>query len=85
MPATQSQSGVTKSPYEPGVYFVRGQTWQVSSLAGDPCLTRQANCNTLAVDSARLSTKNMFPDRRSIRAAEAARHRLLLRSVLGHG
>ncbi len=29
MPATQSQSGVTKSPYEPGVYFVRGQTWQV--------------------------------------------------------
>lgn len=29
MPATQSQSGVTKSPYEPGVYFVRGQTWQI--------------------------------------------------------
>ncbi|KAL3143658.1 hypothetical protein ABBQ38_002453 [Trebouxia sp. C0009 RCD-2024] len=28
MPGSQTQSGVTKSPYESGVYFVRGQTWQ---------------------------------------------------------
>ena len=31
MPGTQTNSGVTKSPYEPGVYFVRGQTWQVKN------------------------------------------------------
>ena len=39
MPATQSQSGVTKSPYEPGVYFVRGQTWQVIRVSRVKCIS----------------------------------------------
>ena len=40
MPATQSQLGVTKSPYEPGVYFVRGQTWQVIRVSRVKCISR---------------------------------------------
>jgi len=44
MPATQSQSDVTKSPYEPGVYFVRGQTWQVIRVSRIKCISTPSQC-----------------------------------------
>lgn len=75
MPGTQTQSGVTKSPYESGVYFVRGQTWQVrvtslpaSGIPQPPPLTvSSSSCE----------------DWREIRTAETARLRIILRSLLG--
>ena len=53
MPGAHSQSGITKSPYEPGVYFVRGQTWQVTRFvhrySKSDTQVQKRVCNTLNV------------------------------------
>lgn len=72
MPGTQTQSGVTKSPYEPGVYFVRGQTWQVKIFGAFVVVVTSSAINGVT-----------FLGWRKVRVVETARLGLVLRSVPG--